>query len=216
MSVVRILVVDDMPLISEGLSLMLAKENNLSIVGKASNGAECMQFLQQQAVDLVLLDHQMPGQSGLEIMHQIRENNKQLKVVMLTFLIDEQLVKNYLEAGANGCLLKHDSPAEFVYGIQQVVAGRQFLSSTVSKVLSKQLVGDSGVKPVPSENLGELTKAEREVLSWIGRGLSVEEIGQIRKTTTSTVSRQKQNIMDKLDIHKEIKLMRFAIEQGLV
>lgn len=211
----KVLIVEDMPLVNEGISLLLNKEPNLKVVGSAKTGPECLQFLKKHLVDLVVLDHQLPGQTGLEILCQIQAVSRKIKVVLLTFLFEEKLIRKYLDSGVAGCLLKHDSPQEFTYGIQQVAKGESYISSTVSQVLNGQLGRTPNAPKAHRDNLESLTKAEFQVLTLIGKGLSVEEIGKTRHTSVNTVGRQKQNIMDKLDIHKETKLMRFAIELGL-
>ncbi|MGD1848999.1 MAG: response regulator [Salibacteraceae bacterium] len=204
----QIQLVDDHPIMSEGLAMLLNKDPRFSVAGTAVNGPECLQQLAVEKIDLLVVDHQMPGLTGLELLKSCRKQYPAVKVVLLTMVVDRQLIEDYLEAGAKGCLQKQDRPKELLYGLAQVAAGEQYLSTTVARILAQQLQGGQQRMPI------SLTGAEKEVLRWIGRGLSVTEIAQQRQTSNNTVARQKQSIMDKLDIHREIKLVHYAIRHG--
>lgn len=211
----RILLVDDTRLVNEGISSLLSKEADWDIVGNVFSGEACLDFLQENTVDVVLLDHQMPGLNGLQTLSQIRQQSLTVKVILLTLFNEKSLIQAYLEVGIEGCLLKNDSPHELVFGIRQVILGERFLSSMIAQLMASTVHETVTPGIQKTEMLESLTKAERQVLAWIGKGLSVEEISTLRHTSVKTVSRQKQNIMDKLNIHKETKLMRFAIDHGI-
>jgi len=215
MNKTKLLIVDDTRLVNEGISSLLANEVGLQVVGNAMNGMECLHFLKKNPVDVILLDHQMPGQNGLETLEKIRKIKFPVKVILLTFLNEKNLINAYMDLGIEGCMLKQDSPHEFIFGIHQVARGEVYLSSSVAKVLAGRRVSTTVPQAGPAINVESLTRAEWQVLTLIGQGMSVEEISLQRKTSVKTVSRQKQNIMDKLDIHKETKLMRFAIDHGI-
>lgn len=215
MMTINLLIVDDTLLVNQGICSLLQAEQDMAVVGNALNGQQALTFLREKKVDVVLLDHHMPGKSGLQTLQQIRGEKLPVKVILLTLLEDKSLIKSYMEVGIEGCMLKQDNLHEFTFGIRQVFRGEQFFSSSVAKVLAGQ--SSTPARPLVEKStlVASLTKAEWQVLALIANGYSVEEISDLRHTSTKTVSRQKQNIMDKLNIHKETKLMRFAIDQGI-
>lgn len=215
MNKIRILTVDDTRIVNEGMSSLLSMEEDLEVAGKVLSGEDCLRWLRINSADIVLLDHQMPAQNGLETLSAIREAKFPVRVILLTLLAGEHLIQQYFDAKVDGCVLKHDSPDELIFGIRAVAKGEAYYSTSVSKVLSGNFNQQKRWNTSSSEDIQRLTKAELQVLSMIGQGLSVEEISLCRSTSVKTINRQKQNIMDKLNIHKETKLMRFAIEHGI-
>lgn len=213
-SSVEILIVDDRRLVNEGIAALLKQQERYHVIGQALSGKEALRFLNTQSPNVVILDHEMPGENGLEVLQQIRAGFPQIKIIVVTFMVAESLIREYVQSGVDGFVLKHDSSNELVFAIDQVMHGGHFYSSGVTQILS-------GTSPHGShanqnkETVQSLTPSELEILGMIGKGHTVEEISKLRKTSLKTVRRQKQNIMDKLDVHKEIKLMRLAIEQGL-
>lgn len=214
MQQVKVMVVDDKCLVNEGIAALISKDQSFRVVDKPLSGEACLNMLKNQPVDLIILDHNMPGQTGLQTFKQIKANHPLTKVIALTFFAEESLIKAYIDEKVHGFLLKSDTSAELLFALHQVAAGQQFFSSGVAKILSGQKL------TLPKENdtaeVSSLTPAELNVLVMIGQGMSVSEISAKRFTSIKTVNRQKQTIMDKLGIHKETKLMRFAIESGLV
>ncbi|MGD1845545.1 MAG: response regulator [Salibacteraceae bacterium] len=208
-----LLIVDDRRLVNEGLAALIGQYPRYQVEGQALSGKEALRFLNQKKVDVVILDHQMPGQNGLKVLAEIQSRFSSIKVIVVTYLLEELVLRDYVKAGVEGLVLKHDSSAELVLALDQVSNGGRFFSSGVTQMLSGApvILGTSA----PSNVLNVLTPSEREILSFIGKGHTVQEIATLRQTAVQTVKRQKQNIMDKLDIHKEIKLMRLAIEEGL-
>lgn len=210
---VKVLIVDDKCLVNEGISALLSKGEEFDIVGNVLNGQACLEMLRQTPIDLVLLDHNMPGKTGLQTFKEIKDSHPFTKVIALTFLAEESLIRAYLNENIHGFLLKSDTSAELLFAARQVVLGKPFFSSGVAQALSGQV--QSNTSTHVDADLSLLTPAELNVLTLIGQGLSATEISDKRFTSVKTVNRQKQTIMDKLGIHKETKLMRFAIQQGL-
>lgn len=211
----NVLIVDDMRMVNEGLGSLLEDEENLHIAGNLMDGSSCLKYLQDHPVDLILLDHQMPQMDGLTTLKNIRSKQYPVKVILLTLLSEEVLLKKYMEIGIEGCLLKQDSPEELIFGVQQVLKGESFFSSAVTKVLLEQANRRATLLAGKNTHIKDLTPAEWEVLSLIGKGLSANEIASKRNTSILTVNKQKQSIMNKLDIHKETKLMHFALQFGI-
>lgn len=212
-SSIDILIVDDTRLVNEGIAALLNQQAKYNIIGQALSGKEALRLLNTHSPQVVVLDHQMPGANGLEVMQQIRTRHSDVKIIVLTYMVSEQLIREYIQSGVEGFLLKHDSANELVFAIDQVMQGEHYFSSGATQILS-------GTMPSSSSDqdqmlLSTLTPSELEIFGLIGKGQTVEEISKSRKTSLKTVRRQKQNIMDKLDVHKEIKLMRLAIEHGL-
>lgn len=212
----KLLIAEDQQLISAGLSALINTVDSFDIVGNVSDGQECVSFLNSNEVDIVLLDHQMPNLNGFETLKRIRNQNFSVKVILLTFLAQEALLRAYIQVGLDGCLLKHDTAPNLLHGLEQVANGEVYFSTSVAQVLAGQPVSDITPQVGSKNLLNDLTKAERQVLAMIGRGLSMKEISEKRGTAIKTVSHQKQQIMDKLNIHKETKLMKFTMDHGIL
>ena len=208
-----VLIVDDFRLVNEGIAALLGQSPRHEVIGKALSGKEALRLLNQQKADIVVLDHQMPEENGLEVMANIHKYYSGVKIIVVTYLLEESLLREYVQSGVEGLVLKHDTSAELILSMDQVANGGRFFSSGVTQALSKGPISSN--QHACKKVLRVLTPSEREILSLIGKGHTVKEISSMRHTSIKTVKRQKQNIMDKLDIHKEIKLMRLAIEEGL-
>lgn len=210
-----VLVADDVRLVNEGICSLLEPIENVCVIGQAMDGEACLDFLQKSAVDLLLLDHQMPKLDGFAVLQQIRAAKIPVKVILLTLLTEESIIQQYLNAGIDGCLLKHDLPDEFLFGIQQVIKGETYFSSAVAQVLARQASQNQRSRANGHQELNGLTRSEWEVLTLIGKGFSVQEVSEIRHRSVQTINKQKQSIMNKLGIHKETKLMKFALDYGI-
>ena len=215
MSKIRIMLADDHTLFRQGIRTLIAAENDMEVVGEASNGADAVERVGELRPDVVLMDIGMPGLSSFEATRQIKKNRVDTKVLFLTMYDDEDYLVEGMEVGANGYVLK-DSPAQqLVAAIRDICRGGSYLSP---RMLS-QLVDDFRTR-VKSTNrtprFATLTTREREVLKMLAEGNSVKEIACDLNLSVKTVEAHKFNLMRKLDIHNKAQLVQYAIQKKII
>ncbi len=209
---VKLLLVDDHPVVRKGISSCLARHEQLLIVGEAADGREALRKAEELSPDIVLMDIDMPQMNGLVLTEVLRKQMPQVKIIILSMYSAPEYVRRIIQSGAHGYVLK-DAPAdELVRAIEAVVAGGAFFSPEVARLALNQFVRGSGAGPDPAR----LTAREREVLRHIADGLSNKEIACQLGVGVRTVETHRERIMRKLDIHSVAGLTKFAIAKGLI
>jgi len=209
---IRILLVDDHPIVRKGLNSCLERQQQFLIVGEATNGVEAVAKAKELRPDVVLLDLDLPQMSGLVVADVLRKEVPNTKVLVLTMHQRAEYLPRILQSGARGYLLKEASPEELVKAIETVHAGECYFSPEIARVALNQFLHGSGDGP----NLAELTNREREVLILIAEGLSNKEIAMNLDVGVRTVETHRERIMRKLAIHSVAGLTRFALAKGLI
>jgi len=209
---IRILVVDDHPIVRRGISMCLALQARMQVVGEAADGREALLKVQELKPDVVLMDIDMPRMNGMAATDLLRREVPGVKVLILSMHSNSDYVMRIIECGARGFILKEAPPAELAQAIELVHAGQTHFSPDVARVALNQVVRGSG----DSSLLSRLTNREREVLVHIANGLSNKEIAYHLSIGVRTVETHRERIMRKLDIHTVAGLTRFAISQGMV
>jgi two-component system, NarL family, nitrate/nitrite response regulator NarL len=209
---IRLLLVDDHPVVREGLGLCLATHPNLEIVGQASDGDDALRKARDLLPDIILMDIEMPHMNGLAVTELLREELPQIKVLILSMHSSAEYVLRIVQSGARGYLFKAASLEELVKAIETVNAGEMFFSSDVARVALKQLVRQGREGP----ELPPLSKREREVCTRIAEGLSNKEIAQILGVGLRSVETHRERLMRKLNIHTVAGLTKFAVAKGLM
>lgn len=209
---IKLLVVDDHPVVRKGISLCLARHETLEVAGEAVDGRDAIRKSRELQPDIVLMDISMPQMSGLAVTEQLRREFPKIKVLILSMHGNTDCVLRILQSGARGYVLK-DAPAEeLVRAIETVHAGDTYFSADVARVALNQFVrGGAGNPTVP-----QLTNREREVLILVADGFSNKEIASQLGVGVRTVETHRERIMRKLDIHTIAGLTKFAIVHGLV
>ena len=209
---IKILLVDDHPVVRKGISSCLARHEHLVVVGEAADGLEALAKAKALLPDIVLMDIDMPNMSGLAVTEVLSRELPQIKVLILSMCRRADYLLRILRSGARGYVLKEASPEEMVKAIETVNAGETFFSPDIARLALNQFVQGNGEGP----GLAELTKREREVLSLIAEGLSNKEIANNFGVSVRTVETHRERIMRKLAIHSVAGLTRFAIAKGLI
>ncbi len=209
---IRVLVVDDHPVVRQGLVACLSRHAHISVVGEAEEGKEALRLATELIPDLVLMDIDMPLMNGLTATDQLRRENPNIKVLVLSMHSHSEYVLRILQSGARGYVLKDASADELVKAIESVYAGETFFSSDVARLALNQFVRGNGEGP----HLGQISNREREVLVAIAEGLSNKEIACRLGVGVRTVETHRERIMRKLNIHSIAGLTRFAIQKGLI
>lgn len=210
--IIRVLLVDDHPVVRRGLSSCLSLHGHIMIVGEASDGREALKKAKELVPDIILMDIDMPQINGLSATEMMRRENPNLKVLILSMHHHTEYVLRILQSGARGYVLKDASPDELLRAIETVHSGQSFFSSEVARVALNQFVHGPGEGPQPTQ----LSNREREVLVAIAEGLSNKEIACRLGVGVRTVETHRERIMRKLNIHSVAGLTKFAIAKGLV
>ena len=211
----KIVIAEDQTIVRKGLRSLLESEENIEVVAEAGNGIEAIKCVEQYSPDLVLLDLAMPKMSGLSALEEIKDRFKNTKILVLTFHTSEEYILEAFGSGADGYCLKNDTHTELLTAINNLLAGKSYISPSVSeKVLEGYLEGRQKLKKETSWE--SLTKREKEVLKLVGEGYSSVKIGKILNISPKTADKHRSNIMNKLNLHSAPALTAYAIEKGLV
>lgn len=205
---VRILLVDDHAILLDGVKNLLEKENGLQVVGVADSAENALQFLKSNDVDLMVTDFNMPGMDGLSLVNTVRRILPNVKTIVLSMHDETHLVKEILRAGINGYVLKKDTHKELLYAIQEVQAGRVYLSNDINKILITNLQN-------PEEGR-LLTDREREILKLIAKEYSNKEIAEELFISERTVETHRKNIFKKTGTNSLVGLIKFAYANNLI
>ena len=218
MTVIRLLLVDDDPLVRAGLSLMLGGAEDIEIVGEAADGAEVADVVDRTRPDVVLMDIRMPAVDGLTATERLRARPDAPEVVVLTtFHADEQVLRA-LRAGAAGFVLKDTPPAEILAAVRRVAAGDPVLSPTVTRQLMEHAAGTAADrrKARARERIGALNDRETEVAVAVGQGLSNAEIAAALFMSVATVKTHVSRVLAKLDLNNRVQIALLAYDAGLL
>jgi DNA-binding NarL/FixJ family response regulator len=211
----RIIIAEDHTILREGLRALLSSNPNLEIVDEARDGQEAIRAVEKHRPDLVLIDLSMPRMNGLEALTEIKKQHPETKVVVLTVHKTEEYVLAALERGANGYVLKDADHAELRLALEQVLAGKRYLSPGISQQVIEGYL-DGRKQPKAGSAWESLTDREREVLKLIAEGYKNKEIAAFLFISLKTVEKHRTNLMNKLDLHNTAALTALAIEKGLV
>ena len=200
---IRILLVDDHPLVRDGLRARLSLAEGLETVGEAGNAAEALARLAETRPDLVLMDVGMKDVNGIELTRRLLERAPALRVLMLSMYDNPEYVQRALQAGACGYVLKDAPAGEILAAIDAVSAGGTFLSPGVSR----RLFRNQAPRPL-------LSARESEILAALGRGASSKQIAGDLGLSVRTVETHRQNIKRKLEIDGQAELIKYAVEHA--
>ncbi len=211
---VRIVLVDDHQMVRESLRTLIDAEADLVVVGEADDGATALEQMEALRPDLLLLDISMPGMSGIELMEHLRGQRAAPRVIVLTAYADSTYLRQLLDAGATGYVLKRSTIGVLVEAIRTVMAGGTYLDPGVA---GNVVSGFLEQKKLRGSREGDaLTDREREVLQLIPDGLTTKEIAVVLGVSRKTIESHRASLMEKLNIHKVSSLVRFAVRVGLV
>lgn len=210
---IRVLLAEDHHLVREGFRQILESEADIEIVGEADDGRAAVQTARQMRPHVVLMDLSMPELNGMEATRQISEMRDAPKVLCLSMHKERAMIASALRAGAQGYLLKNCLPAELKGAVRAVASGGTFISPAVAGDLVDGFIRNN-LEPKDSV-ITKLTPREREVLQLIAEGLSSKEIASRLGVVQNTVLAHRQHIMDKLGLHSDVELARYAIREGL-
>jgi DNA-binding NarL/FixJ family response regulator len=211
----RVVIAEDHTIMREGLRALLSAGSDFEIVGEAEDGLEAMKCVESLMPDLVLMDLSMPRMHGIDAIREIKRSVPQARILVLTVHKTEEYIIAAFQAGADGYVLKDATHAELQMAIKTVLAGRPYLSPSISdRVLAGYLEGKRTLKPKSSWET--LTPREREILKLIAEGYKNKKIADLLCISVKTVEKHRSNLMQKLQLHSASALTAFALEKGLV
>ncbi|MFF1451496.1 response regulator [Streptomyces sp. NPDC058274] len=218
MTAIRLLLVDDDPLVRAGLSFMMGGAEDIEIVGEAADGSEVGALVDRTRPDVVLMDIRMPTVDGLAATEQLRGRKDAPQVVVLTtFHADDQVLRA-LRAGAAGFVLKDTPPAQILEAVRRVAAGDPVLSPTVTRQLMEHAAGASADtrRSTARTRIGALNDREREVAVAVGRGGSNADIAAELFMSVATVKTHVSRILAKLDLNNRVQIALLTYDAGLL
>ncbi|MCJ7578592.1 MAG: response regulator transcription factor [candidate division Zixibacteria bacterium] len=215
MGKIRLLVADDHKIFRQGIKKLLEEEKDLQVVGEAKDGREAVKKAEELKPDIVLMDVAMADLNGMEATRQIKKALPDTKILMLTMHKNEEYVLQSFQAGACAYVLKEGAVEELVSAIHSVYNDKSYLSPTISKTVVDAYLRkmETGKMETPFDLL---TDREREVLQLIAEGYTNREVAKSLYISVKTVEAHRAHIMQKLDIHEVARLVKYAIQKGLV
>ncbi len=211
---IRVAVADDHHLVRAGIRALLEKAGDIEVVGEAVDGLEALEMLEAVVPDVLVMDIAMPRLNGIEAVERIQELGLETKVVILSMYSNELLVRQALQRGARGYLLKESVTNELLLAIRAASGGGTYLSPAISEALLPEALMSAAEEESP--DFDPLTPREREVLLLIGAGNTNQAIARQLGISVKTVERHRANLMGKLGVNNLAELIRLAIKRGLI
>lgn len=204
----RLLLVDDHPMLRRGLADLLSLEKDVKVIAEANHGAEALEVLAHENVDLVILDHNMPVLNGIETLKKIRELAIDTKVLLFTVSDNSKDVQDALQLGVDGYLLKDMEPEEIINDVRKILRGELVISPSLAPILAQAMR-----KPVQSDSGYELTEREVQVAQMIAQGMSNKMIGNKLGIAESTVKVHVKHILSKIGLRTRVEIAVWAVGQ---
>jgi len=208
---IDVLVVDDHTIFRSGVQRLLQDEADVRMTGEASNGAEALERIRHHRYDVVLLDINMDGRNGFDVLASIRSLAPALPVLMLSMYPEEQYALVAIQDGASGYIAKDAEPAELVAAIRRVAGGGRYLSARAAPLVHAQLQGRDE-RPAHQR----LTVREHQIMLMMLKGMSHAEIGEEMLISVKTVSTHRTNVLEKLGVTSTAELVLYAVRQGII
>ena len=206
---IKIVIIDDHPMVIEGISMFLSKSDKFEVIATFTNGLEVIEFAKNQTIDLIFLDVFMPEINGIDLCKIIKQNHPEIVILGMSSQSERSLVMQFIQNGANGYLLKNATLEEFYDCIKKSIDGEIAFSSEVRAMISKLEISD--FKKLPS-----LTRREKEILILISKGKNSQEIADSLFLSFLTVQTNRRNILSKLRVKNVAELLAVAQKNRLL
>jgi len=213
---IRVLIVDDHALMREGIRALLRVCDDIDVVGEAEDGDDAIREARRLSPDLILMDVNMPGLGGLEATLEIRKENHDVKILVLTQYDDREYVARFLKAGVSGYVLKKAAGSELVSAIRAAHRGGLVLDPEIARdAIGEPAKPAEGTSPV-EDPYETLTDREKQVLKLVAEGKSNKEVAALLEIAVKTAMSHREHVMEKLGVHGRTELIRFALRRGII
>jgi DNA-binding NarL/FixJ family response regulator len=207
----NILIADDHAIVREGLKQIVAEEKDMKVAGEVSNAAELIEMVQNSNYDIVILDINMPGRSGLDALKDLKKIKPNLPVLILSMFTEEQYGLRAIKAGASGYLKKVSAPTEMVTAIRKIVSGGKYINQPLAEKLAED-IGERN-KSILHEKLSD---REYQIMCLIAAGKTTEEIANNLSISTQTVYTYRNRILEKMSMKSNVELTQYVIQNKLI
>lgn len=214
MDKIRILLADDHTILRNGIRALLEDEPGMTVVGEAEDGRSAVTLACQLEPDVVVMDIAMPLLNGLEATRQIKRQCPRVRVLILTMHDNEEYIRQVLEAGAMGYVLKDAAAKELISAIRAVYHGEAVLSPAITRLVIEDYLRWGGIRPVDVNN--KLSPRERELLQLVAEGYTNKQIAEILTISIKTVQAHRMSLMQKLNLHDKGDLIKYAIQKKII
>ncbi len=211
---IRVVLADDHHLVREGIRALLEKSGTIDVIGEAVDGQEAVEMVQKLSPDVLLMDIAMPRLNGLQAVAALRQCKTQTRIVILSMYSDEALIREALRNGVSGFLPKGSVSEELLFAISAASRGAIYLSPSIPTTVLMDPPPSDGATAADAHR--QLTSREREMLQLIGTGLTNNQMATSLGISVKTVERHRTNLMQKLNAHNLVELIRIAIRDGLI
>lgn len=208
---IKILIADDHSIVRKGLRQILQAEFSEIQFGEAGNAVELMKLFHMSDWDMIILDINMPGRNGLEVLKQFKDENIKTPVLVLSMHSEEQIALRVIKTGASGYLSKDTADTELVNAVKQVLSGRKYITGDLAEQLAMQL--ENPQEAAPEEYLSD---REYQTFILIGQGKTVSQIAEELSLSNSTVGTYRARILEKMNMNNNAELINYAVKRGLV
>ncbi len=214
MEKIRVLLADDHTILRDGIRALLEDEPDMEVVGEAEDGHTAVKMANQLKPDVVIMDIAMPLLNGLEATRQIKRDQSQINVLILTMHENEEYIRQVLATGAMGYILKDAAARELLGAIRAVYRGEAVLSPAITRLVIEDYLRWGDLQP--ENDTSGLSPREREVLQLIAEGYTNKQIAEILSISIKTVQAHRSSLMNKLDLHDRGELIKYAIQKKII
>ncbi len=208
---IKILIADDHYLIREGFQRLIQREVDMTVVGEAESAAAAIEFFKHNECDVVVLDINLPDRTGLDVLSDLRRENPQTKILILSIHPEERFAMRALKSGASGYVTKEGAPEELINAIRKVHHGGRYISNSLAEHFAVELFDDGKKQPHD-----KLSQREFQVFQMIGAGKSMNEVSTLLAIGLSTVNTYRARVLEKMGMKSNAEIIHYAVKNGLV